>query len=131
VPRSREHLVRSLNRWWSRQLEAADAGSGDTAAAAGGGWRRGRSVEVLAAELRRDLPFEIGQARFLHRRPDTGAAAAVVAELEPPPEGEDAEVLAEAIVRAGATARKVRVTTAAGAVLTVFALVLRNVLRGR
>ncbi len=93
-------------------------------------WRRGRSVEALAAELRRDVPFEVAQVRLLHRRPDREAALAAVSGLVPPPGEADREVLVEAVVRAGGTAQKVRVTTA-GAMLTVLALVVRNVLRGR
>lgn len=120
MSRSRDRFLRSLNRWWSRQL-AADPDD----------WRRGRSVDALAHELRRDVQFEMSQAAFLHRRPDGETSKALVAELVPPPSAEDAEVLAEAIVRAGSTAQKVRVTTAAGALLTVLALVVRNVLRGR
>jgi hypothetical protein len=152
MPGTDDRFVRSLNRWWSRQLEASD-GSSVPAPATGGepadgvpaatgyhgagtaepapGWRRGRSVEALAAELRRDVQFELAQTRFLHRRPDPAASAAAVGELVPPPGPADREILAEAILRAGSAARRVRVTTAAGALLTVFALVLRNILRGR
>jgi hypothetical protein len=116
---SDDRVARSLQRWWSRQTETDPAD-----------WRHGRSVEALAAELRRDVTFELASVRFLHRRPDDGTALGAVLELQPKPAPADAEVLAEAIVRAGGSARTVRMTTA-GAVLTVLALVVRNVLRGR
>lgn len=110
-----------MQRWWSAQLQAGDAE----------GWRRGRDASGVAAELRRNAQFEMSQAGFLHRRPDAGAAREVVATLSPVPSEDDAELLVEAVVRAGATAQKVRATTVVGAVLTVAALVVRNVLRGR
>ena len=51
--------------------------------------------------------------------------------LDPVPVEGDAAVLVEAVVSAGATAQRVRTTTVFGAVLTVAALVVRNILRGR
>lgn len=138
MPRSNERFARSLNRWWIRQQNAVgdSPASGETPLGEGSAvheeaWRRDRTVEALATELRRDVQFEFAQVGFLHRRPDLQAATAAIDDLVPPPTPEDRTVLAEAIVRAGSTAQKVRVTTAAGAVLTVLALVLRNVLRGR
>jgi hypothetical protein len=58
-------------------------------------------------------------------------ASGIVATLVPAPSDEDAELLVNAIVRAGATAQRVRATTAVGASVTVVALVVRGVLRGR
>jgi hypothetical protein len=113
---------RYLQRWWERQLDGATGGSS---------WRRERDAHAVAAEFRRDAQFEITQARFLLRRPDEEVAHTIVATLEPPPSDEDAELLVAAIVRAGATAQRVRATTAIGAGLTVIALVVRGVLRGR
>jgi len=75
--------------------------------------------------------FEISQSTFLYRRPDETDAAEAVATLVPSPGEEDTALLVAAVVRAGERARRVRATTGAGAVVTVFALVLRNVLRGR
>lgn len=113
---------RYLQSWWDRQLQGATYP---------GEWRHGRDADALASEFRRAAQFEIAQARFLHRRPDDVEARSVVDHLIPELTEADAEIVVEAIVRAGATAQRVRATTAVGAVLTVFALVLRNVLRGR
>ncbi|HVC24214.1 MAG TPA: hypothetical protein VND23_00520 [Acidimicrobiales bacterium] len=115
-------LARFLQRWW----EGEQPGDGDTET-----WRRGRSAEQIASELRRDVHFEISQSTFLYRRPDETDAAEAVATLVPSPGEEDTALLVAAVVRAGERARRVRATTGAGAVVTVFALVLRNVLRGR
>ncbi|HLI14859.1 MAG TPA: hypothetical protein VKV23_02245 [Acidimicrobiales bacterium] len=112
---------RYLQRWWDAQLQAADDG----------GPLRGRDVEALASEFRRAAQFEVAQAAFLHRRPDAATAAAVVGRLQPPPSEGEAAVLTEALVRAGSSAQRVRTVTTAGALVTVLALVLRNVLRGR
>ncbi len=113
---------RYLQSWWDQQLQGATYP---------GDWLHGRDSDALASEFRRAAQFEIAQARFLHHRPDEEAARAVVDQLIPQPTESDAEIVAAAIVRAGATAQRVRATTAIGAVITVFALVLRNILRGR
>ncbi len=115
-------LARFLQRWWEGEIAREDATLG---------WRRERSAEQLASELRRDVHFELSQSASLYRRPDEAAAREAVAALVPPPSEEDADLLVAAVVRAGERARRVRATTGAGAVVTVFALVLRNVLRGR
>ena len=115
-------FARYLQRWWERQLQG---GTYPTE------WRHGRDADSLAHEFRRDAQFEMAQAAYLHRRPDAASARHVVEALMPEPVESDAQLLIDAIVRAGATARRVRVTTVIGASVTVFALVLRNVLRGR
>lgn len=124
-------LGRFLQRWWEGQLsDAADVEGGLDA----GGWRRERSVEQLASELRRDVHFELSQSTFGYRRPDEQTAREAVAGLVPAPDEADEALLVAAVVRAGGGARTLRATTgigAVGAVVTVFALVLRNVLRGR
>lgn len=122
MPNPKARFRRYLHRWWDVQV-AGPGGASD--------WRAGRSVEALASEFRRDAQFEVAQAAFLHRRPNHDSAAELVALLVPAPSPEDAEMIVEAIVRAGATAQKVRATTLAGGVLTVSALAFRNVLRGR
>jgi hypothetical protein len=115
-------FARYLQRWWQAQLGTATYP---------GEWLRDRDATAIAHEFRRAAEFEVSQAAFLHRRPDETAARAVVDQLVPPPIEHDAEILVQAIVRAGTSARRVRVTTVAGGLVTVFALVLRNVLRGR
>lgn len=115
-------FLRYLQRWWDRQLQGAPYP---------GDWLHGRDAEAVASEFRRDAQFELAQARFLHRRPNERSAREIVDQLLPTPIESDAELLVGAIVRAGATAQKVRATTAIGAMATVFALLLRNVLRGR
>jgi hypothetical protein len=122
MSRRTARLGRFLQHWWEGQLSGEDSP---------GDWRRERSAEQLAAELRRDIHFELSQSAFLYRRPGEEAAQEAVAALVPAPSEEDAALLVAAVVRAGGGARKVRATTGAGAVVTVFALVLRNVLRGR
>jgi hypothetical protein len=113
---------RYLQQWWQRQLDRAPEGEA---------WTHGRDAHAVAAEFRRDAQFEITQARFLLRRPDEAVARQVIATLEPAPSEDDVELLVAAIVRAGATAQRVRATTAASAALTVFALVTRGILRRR
>ena len=115
-------LGRYLQRWWESQLQGEQYPCD---------WRRGRAAEQIAAELRRDLRFELSQSTFLHRRPDEATARAAMEALVPRPDERDAALLVAAVVRAGGGARRVRATTGAGAVLTVFALVVRNILRGR
>lgn len=115
-------FARFLQRWWDRQLASAPSPEE---------WQRGRDEGAIAGELRRTAEFEIVQAAFLHRRPTKLEADAVVDQLVPAPSATDAELLSAAIVRAGATARRVRFSTIAGAAVTVGALALRNVLRGR
>ena len=115
-------FAKYLQRWWDAQLHGSVYPSE---------WLHGRDASNIASELRRDAQFEVSQASFLHRRPDHQQAREVVDHLLPAPIESDVEVLAEAIVRAGATAQKVRATTVIGATVTVFALVLRNILRGR
>ena len=115
-------FARYLERWWQRQLSAV---------ADGEAWTRGRDAHAVAVEFRRDAQFEMSQARFLLRRPNEADARAVVVTLSPAPSDEDAELLTAAIVRAGATAQRVRATTAASAGLTVLALVTRSILRRR
>jgi hypothetical protein len=115
-------LGRFLQRWWEGQL--ADG-------TYPGSWRKERSAEQLASELRRDVHFELNQSTFLYRRPDEATAREAVASLVPAPDEADSALLVAAVVRAGGGARKVRATTGVGAVVTVFALVLRNILRGR
>ena len=119
-PRAR--FSRYLQRWWDIQQHGG---------AYPGQWLHGRDAEALAHEFRRDAQFEVAQAAYLHRRPDADGARLVVESLVPLPTESDAELLIDAIVRAGSTARKLRATTALGATVTVFALVFRNILRGR
>jgi hypothetical protein len=113
---------RYLQRWWESQLGTATYP---------GEWLGGRDATSIAHEFRRAAQFEVSQASFLHRKPDAALARSLVDQLVPSPVERDAELLTDAIVRAGASAQRVRATTAIGAVVTVFALVLRNVLRGR
>ena len=122
MPDRTARFSRYLQLWWDRQLQGATYP---------GPWLRGRDKDSIASELRRDAQFELGQARFLHHRPDATLAREVVDRLVPVPVEADADVLVDALVAAGATAQRVRATTALGAVITVFALVLRNILRGR
>ena len=111
-----------LQKWWSAQISAA--GGADS-------WANGRDTHALSAQFRRDPQFEIAQAGLLHRRLSPFEARDAVDHLEPLPEVTDAELLTDALVRASSTARRVRTTTAAGAVLTISALVLRRALRKR
>ena len=120
--RPTERFARYLQRWWDAQLQG---GAYPT------DWQHGRDVTELAHELRRDAQFEMAQAAFLHRRPGETLARELVDRLVPSPTEADAELLTGAIVRAGTTAQRVRASTLGGALLTVAALVVRNVLRGR
>lgn len=86
---------------------------------------------MIAHEFRRDAQFAVAQAAFLLRRPDAQVARQVIDRLEPVPAEADAVILADAVVSAGATAQRVHATTVVGAVITIAALVLRNILRGR
>jgi hypothetical protein len=122
MSRRAARLGRFLQHWWEGQL------AGETYPC---DWRRERSADQLAAELRRDVHFELSQSAFLYRRPGEEMVRAAVAALVPSPDERDEALLVAAFVRAGGGARTVRSATGAGAVLTVFALVLRNVLRGR
>jgi hypothetical protein len=115
-------FARYLQKWWERQLDSAPAGES---------WTHGRDAHAVAVEFRRDAQFEMSQARFLLRRPNEEVATAIVATLEPSPSEPDAELLVAAVVRAGATAQRVRATTAVGAGLTVVALVARSFIRRR
>ncbi len=118
----KERFFGYLQSWWDRQLQGA---------VYPGEWRRGRDAGALASEFQRAAKFEMAQAAFLHRRPSLEEARELVDRLVPAPVEADAELLATAVVRAGATAQKVRISTLAGALLTVGALVLRNIVRGR
>jgi hypothetical protein len=115
-------FARYLQRWWERQLDLA--GDDDS-------WTHGRDAHAIAAEFRRDAQFEIAQARFLLRRPKEEAARTIVTTLDPAPSDADSELLVAAIVRAGATAQRIRATTVASGGLTVLALVIRGILRRR
>lgn len=115
-------FARYLQKWWERQLNAV---SGDDS------WVRGRDALAIAAEFRRDAQFEIAQARFLLRRPKEEIARTIVGQLEPRPSDPDVELIVAAIVRAGATAQRIRATTLASGGLTVLALVIRSILRRR
>ncbi len=111
-----------LQKWWTAQIDAADGAAG---------WANGRDTHALASQFRRDPQFEIAQASLLHRRLSPFEARDAVDHLNPLPELTDAELLTDALVRASSTARRVRTTTAAGAVVTISALVLRRALRKR
>lgn len=111
-----------LQRWWANQIDATE-GDAD--------WRQDRDTHVLASQFRRDPQFELAQAGLLHRRLSPFEARDAVDHLDPLPSVADAELLTDALVRASSTARRVRTTTAAGAVITISALVLRNALRKR
>jgi hypothetical protein len=117
-----ERFSRYLQQWWQAQLGSATYP---------GQWLNGRDTTAIAHEFRRAAQFEASQAAFLHRRPDAELARSVVDQLVPSPIEHDAEILVDAIVSAGASAQRFRATAAAGAVVTVFAIVARNVLRGR
>lgn len=120
--RPAERFGRYLQRWWDAQLQGGAYPSD---------WQHGRDASELAHEFRRDAQFEMAQAAFLHHRPDDALARELVDHLVPAPTEADTDLLAEAIVRAGTTAQRVRATTVGGAVLTVAALAVRNILRGR
>ena len=113
---------RYLQTWWEEQLRGE---------AYPCEWLHGRDAGAIAHEYRRDAQFAVAQAAFLLRRPDEQVAREVVEKLEPAPVEADARVLVEAVVSAGATAQRVRTTTVFGALLTIAALVVRNILRGR
>jgi hypothetical protein len=113
---------RYLQVWWERQLQGEPYPCE---------WLRGRDAGAIAHDFRRDAQFAVAQATFLLRRPDARLAREVIDRLDPVPVEGDAAVLVDAVVSAGATAQRVRTTTVFGAVLTVAALVVRNILRGR
>src|SRR5487761_1158625 len=113
-PRAR--FARYLQRWWEAQHQTGTYPDE---------WLHARDAESLAHEFRRDAQFEVAQAAYLHRRPNEESARLVVDRLVPEPVEADAQLLVEAVVRAGAAAQKVRATTVVGAMITVFALVLR------
>jgi hypothetical protein len=113
---------RYLQVWWDDQLQGEPYPCE---------WLHGREADAIAREFRRDAQFAVAQAAFLLRRPDARVAREVVERLEPPPVEADADVLVDAVVSAGATAQRVRTTTVFGAILTIAALVVRNILRGR
>ena len=115
-------FLQYLQKWWTVQINAAGGVTG---------WENGRDTHALASQFRRDPQFEIAQAGLLHRRLSPFEARDAVDHLDPLPEITDAELLTDALVRASSSARRVRTTTAAGAVLTVSALVLRRALRKR
>ncbi len=122
MSRRTARLGRFLQHWWEEQLAGREYPCD---------WRRERSAEQLAAELRRDVHFELSQSTFLHRRPDERTVREAAASLVPAPDPRDEDLLVAAFVRAGGGARTVRSATGVGAVVTVCALVLRNILRGR
>jgi len=111
-----------LQKWWTSQIDAAGGVTG---------WTNGRDTHALASQFRRDPQFEIAQAGLLYRRLSPFEARDAIDHLDPLPEATDAELLTDALVRASSTARRVRTTTAAGAVVTISALVLRRALRKR
>jgi hypothetical protein len=113
---------RYLQVWWDDQLQGESYPCE---------WLHGRDAGAIAREFRRDAQFAVSQAAFLLRRPDERRAREVIVGLEPVPVEADAAVLVEAVVSAGATAQRVRATTVIGAILTITALVVRNILRGR
>jgi hypothetical protein len=113
---------RYLQAWWVEQLQGEPYPCE---------WRRDRDAAAFAHEFRRDAQFAVAQAAFLLRRPDARVAREVVEKLEPAPVDVDTAVLVEAVVSAGSTAQRVRTTTVFGAILTIAALVVRNILRGR
>lgn len=119
---TRIRFLEYLQKWWTAQINAA---GGVTE------WAQGRDTHALASQFRRDPQFEIAQAGLLHRRLSPFEARDAVDHLDPLPEVTDAELLTDALVRASSTARRVRTTTAAGAVVTISALVLRRALRKR
>ena len=90
-----------------------------------------RDASAIAREFRRDAQFAVAQGAFLLKRPGEAQAREIVERLMPAPTESDEAVLVEAVVRAGATAQRVRATTVIGAILTVVALAIRNVLRRR
>lgn len=122
MSRRAARLGRFLQHWWEQELAGREYPCD---------WRRERSAEQLAAELRRDVHFELSQSAFLYRRPDEQTVRGAVSALVPSPDERDESLLVAAFVRAGGGARTVRSATGVGAVVTVFALVLRNILRGR
>lgn len=111
-----------LQSWWTAQIGA----EGGLA-----GWARGRDTHALASQFRRDPQFEIAQAGLLHRRLSPFEVRDAVDHLHPLPEIADLELLTDALIRASSTARRVRTTTAAGAIVTISALVLRRAIRKR
>ena len=111
-----------LQQWWERQLGGAPYPFD---------WMHGRDASAIAREFRRDAQFAVAQGSFLLRRPGEPEAREIVERLVPGPVEGDEEVLVEAVVRAGAAAQRVRATTVIGAILTVVALAVRNILRRR
>ena len=81
-----------------------------------------------AAEDLEKLVEKAGAGEHVHVALSLGE---VIEKLEPVPDDQDAALLVEAVVSAGSTAQRVRATTVLGAVLTIMALVVRNILRGR
>ena len=111
-----------LQQWWESQLGGSPYPFD---------WTHGRDASAIAREFRRDAQFAVAQGSFLLRRPGEQDARDIVERLDPTPVEGDEEVLVEAVVRAGAAAQRVRATTVIGAILTVVALAVRNILRRR
>ena len=105
-------FVKYLQRWWETQSEVLIPSFAHV------GYERRRlgtrSAEELAKEFRSDVQFHVAQAAFFLTQPDVQLITRIVEELAPPPEGEELQILIDAMMLAGGSTRKVRAGAFAG-----------------
>ena len=89
------------------------------------------SVNDLAQEFRQDKAFRRLEISSFSSLPNFSVIFNLVKSLSPTPSDEEAALIAGALMRAEKGNKVLKKTTFIGALVTVVALALRNILRGR
>ncbi|MCL5048705.1 MAG: hypothetical protein M1374_08030 [Firmicutes bacterium] len=89
------------------------------------------TVNDVAENFKQDKAFRRLEISTLSSLPNFAVLLNLVKSLSPTPSDEEAALIASALMRAEKGNKVLKKTTFAGALLTVVALALRNILRGR
>jgi len=117
-----QRLENYLENWWADIVAASRSKDNHL---------DGCSIEMLISQFTSDKSFRKLQMLSLKRMPDFEILSSSVKSLIPYPTDEETAMITTALLRADKGNKMLKKTTVIGAIFTVVALSVRNILRGR
>ncbi len=122
VTQKQRRLTNYLTNWWTNKADSFSKNAEGPQIV---------DIESLTTEFKHDRAFRKLQLTSPGGLPDFEVLFNIVKSLAPSPTDEEATLIATALLRVDKGSKMLRKTTVLGAVLTVVALSIRNILRGR
>jgi len=122
VFRKKQRFENYLENWWADVVATSEEASNHLDAF---------TIDMLISKFRTDKSFRKLQMLSMSRMPDFEILFSSVKSLIPCPTDGEAAMITTALLRADKGNKMLKKTTVIGAIFTVVALSVRNILRGR